>query len=61
VRTVQRLAVDGDHIAVAEERRNLRQHPPEGGIQHLRIDQPEHRGIGVMRRYRMPDTNGPLA
>jgi len=43
VRTAQRLAVDGDHIAVAEERRNLRQHPPEGGIQRLRIDQPEHR------------------
>jgi len=55
VRTAQRLAVDGDHIAVAEERRNLRQHTTEGGIQRLRIDQPEHRGIGVMRRYRMPE------
>ena len=31
------------------------QHPPEGRIQRLRIDHPEHRGIGVMRGYRRPE------
>ena len=54
-RATLRLAVNGDDIAVAEECRDLGQHPPEGGIQHLRINHPEHRGIGVMRRDRMPE------
>ena len=52
-RAAQRLAINGDHIAHSEEGCDLCQHPPKGRIQCLRIDHPEHRREGVVRRDRM--------
>jgi hypothetical protein len=41
-RAPQRLAVDGDHVTIAEQHRDLRQNPTEGRIQRLRVDHPKH-------------------
>jgi hypothetical protein len=48
-RAPQRLAVEGDHITIAEQQRDLRQNPTEGRIQRPRVDHPEHGGEGIMR------------
>ncbi len=54
-RAPQRLAVDGDHVTIAEQHRDLRQNPTEGRIQRLRVDHPEHRREGIMRWDGMPE------
>ncbi len=54
-RAQQRLAVDGDHVTVAEQGRDLGQHPPESSVQRLRVDHPEHRREGVVRWDGMPE------
>ena len=42
-RAPQRMAVDGDHVTIAGQHRDLRQNPHERRIQSLRVDHPEHR------------------
>ena len=54
-RAPQRLAVDGDHVTIAEQHRDLRQNPTEGRIQRLRVDHPKHRREGIMRWDGMPE------
>jgi len=49
----QGLAVDGDHIARAQERRDIGQPPSEGGVERRRIDHPEHGREGVVRGHGM--------
>ena len=49
----QGLAVNGDHVAITKEGRDIGQHAPESRIERLGIDHPEHGREGVMRRNRV--------
>lgn len=51
----QRLAIDGDHIAVPEQCRDLHLHTPEGPVEHLRVDHAQNCREGIVRGDRMPE------
>lgn len=51
----QGFAVNGGHVALTKEGCDIGQYAPEGRIELLGIDHPEHGREGAMRRHRVPE------
>ena len=54
-RAAQRLAIYRNHVTVGQERLDIREDLPEGGIERLGIDHAKHCREGIMRRDRVPE------